>query len=117
MACDLLPKLGLRLVADDQQPGFDAIDRGGTHVQIKARRPKSGDQVGKKGTTSSFSETPFDYALLVLLDSKYAVKEIYRADYYPSLKSEIKKRDDPQVAVGKFIQLAGKPIYTGPPAN
>ena len=74
-------RLGLRLMLDTRSKGFDALDSDGKRVEIKSRRSESIGLPRDAGRTSKFSEHPFDYALLVLLDHKYQLCEIWRAEY------------------------------------
>jgi len=69
-------QLGLKLVLDARSEGFDAIDKRGLRVEIKSRRSESEGLPRDAGRTSSFSKHKFDYALLVLLDKKYRLREI-----------------------------------------
>ena len=69
-------KLGLNLLADDIATGFDAIDDKDKTHQIKTRRAKNG-----KGRLGSFSKHKYDYAILVELDYKYSIIEIWKVNY------------------------------------
>ena len=96
--------LGLRLVLDSRSEGFDAVDKAGLQVQIKTRRSESEGLPSNAGRTSKFSEHPFNYALLALLDHKYQLCEIWRADYN-KLKPiiEKQKRRDPSLSSFKNV--------------
>ena len=74
-------QLGLKLVLDSRSEGFDAVDKDGLQVQIKTRRSESEGLPKDTGRTGRFSKHEFDYALLALLDHKYQLYEIWRADY------------------------------------
>ena len=92
-------KLGLRLMLDTRSEGFDALDKVGKKIEIKTRRSESLDSPRDSGRTSRFSEYPFDYALLVLLDRKYRLHEVWRANYkdiWPIIQKE--KRRNPSLA-------------------
>ena len=74
-------QLGLRLILDSRSKGFDAIDKNSKRVQIKSRRSETEGLPRDVGRISRFSNHKFDYALLCLLDHKYQLCEIWRADY------------------------------------
>lgn len=97
-------QLGLKLVLSARSEGFDAIDEHGLHVEIKSRRSESEGLPREVGRTSSFSKHKFDYALLVLLDKSYRLREIWRADY-KKLRPIIDKqrRRNPNLACFKRV--------------
>lgn len=97
-------QLGIGLVLDSRSEGFDAIDKDGLRVQIKTRRSESEGLPRDAGRTSSFSKHEFDYALLALLDHKYQLCEIWRADY-SKLKPiiENQKRRNPNLSAFKSV--------------
>ena len=97
-------QLGLRLVLDSRSEGFDALDKDGLQVQIKTRRSESEGLPRDAGRTSSFSKHKFDYTLLALLDHKYQLREIWRADYN-KLKPiiEKQKRRNPNLSSFKSV--------------
>lgn len=97
-------QLGLRLVLDSRSKGFDAIDKDGLRVEIKSRRSESDELPRDAGRTSRFSQHPFDYALLGLLDPEYRLREIWRADY-DKLKPLIdkQKRRNPNLSLLKSV--------------
>lgn len=101
--------LGLRLILDSRSQGFDAIDKDGLKVQIKTRRSESKGLPKDAGRTGRFSKHRFDYALLGLLDHKYQLCEVWRAEYN-KLKPIIEKtkRRDPNLSAFKRI---GKKIF------
>ena len=113
MVChQLYQQLGLRLALDSRSEGFDAIDKNDLRVQIKTRRSESEGLPRGASRTSSFSKHQFDYALLALLDHKYQLCEIWRADY-SKLKPIIEKveRRNPNLSsfksVGELIFESG----------
>jgi len=59
------------------------------------------------GRTSSFSKHEFDYALLVLLDHKYQLCEIWRADYN-KLKPIIEKHKRRNPNLSSFKRVGEK---------
>jgi len=71
--------LGLSLCMDPRSEGYDAVDREGRHVQIKTRRSESGGLPRDVGRIGTFSDHPFDYALLVVLNEDYSLAEGWRA--------------------------------------
>lgn len=97
-------QLGLKLVLDSRSEGFDAVDEDDLRVQIKTRRSESEGLPRDAGRTSSFSKHEFDYTLLVLLDHKYQLCEIWRADYN-KLKPIIEKnkRRNPNLSSFKSV--------------
>lgn len=108
-------RLGLRLVLDSRSQGFDAVDKGGSQVQIKTRRSESEGLPSDAGRTSRFSEHPFNYALLALLDHKYELCEIWRVDYN-KLKPIIEKqnRRSPHLS---YFKREGQKIFENNPLN
>ena len=97
-------QLGLRLVLDSRSEGFDAVDKDGLQVQIKTRRGESEGLPSKAGRISRFSKHPFNYALLALLDHKYQLCEIWRADYKrlePIIEKQ--KRRSPSLSAFKHV--------------
>lgn len=67
--------------ADKGMRGYDARDADGKRVQIKARAPAPPAQVvPSTGRIGRFVSWEFDYAVLVIMDSEYAVREIWKAD-------------------------------------
>lgn len=102
-------QLGLRLVLDTRSEGFDALDKGGRRVQIKTRRSESEGLPKDRGRVSRFSEHPFDYALMGLLDHQYRLCEVWRADY-KRLKPIIKKQERRNPTLLHF-KNAGKRVF------
>lgn len=74
-------QLGLNLIADFQFAGIDAVDKSGLKVQIKTRREDQDKQKGNQFRIGRFSEHYFDYALVGILDKKYRLREVWRAEY------------------------------------
>jgi len=98
-------QLGLRIMADPRSEGYDAIDHYGQFVQIKTRRSEIGDIPKSSGRLSRFSEHRYDYALLGILDSKYRLSKIWRADYQiiePIISKN--KRRNPNIS--SFVRVA-----------
>lgn len=100
-------QLGLKLVLDARSEGFDAIDKRGLRVEIKSRRSESEGLPRDAGRTSSFSKHKFDYALLVLLDKKYRLREIWRADY-KKLRPIIEKQKHRNPNLASFKRVGEK---------
>lgn len=69
-------KLGLKLLEDPLSAGYDAVDRKNKKYQIKSKR--SNRFYGRIGR---FSEHKFDFCILVLLDEKYEIEEIYKLPF------------------------------------
>jgi Family of unknown function (DUF6998) len=102
-------QLGLELVIDPRSRGYDAIDKNRKRVEIKTRRSEQEGLPKDAGRTSRFSEHKFDYALLVLLDHKYQLSEIWKADFSklnPIIESQ--KRRNPNLS---SFKRAGKLIF------
>lgn len=100
----LCRQFGLRLMLDTRSEGFDALDGDGKRVEIKTRRSESADLPRDAGRVSKFSEHPFDYALLGLLDSKYRLCEVWRAEYNvlrPVIEKQ--KRKNPSLSSFKGV--------------
>ena len=103
------------MVLDSRSEGFDALDKEDLRVQIKTRRSESEGLPPNEGRTSRFSEHPFDYALLALLDHKYELYEIWRVDYN-KLKPiiEKQKRRSPNLS---YFKREGEKILENNPFN
>lgn len=102
-------QFGLRLISNPRSEGFDALDSDGKRVEIKSRRSESKGLPRDVGRISRFSEHPFDYALLVLLDQDYNLCEVWRAecdDLLPIIKKE--KKRNPKLSSFKH---KGRRIY------
>jgi len=102
-------RLGLELALDPRSEGFDAVDKEGLRVQIKTRRNESTGLPRDRGRTGRFSHHEFDYALLVILDHDYQLREVWRAAY-EVLKPliERQKRRNPSLL---SFKRAGTKIY------
>ena len=98
-------QLGLSMMLDPRSEGYDAIDKAGGRVQIKTRRSESGDMPKKSGRLSRFSEHKYDYALLGLLDSRYRLTKIWRADY-KTIEPIISKQKRRNPSLSSFIRVA-----------
>lgn len=71
--------LGLEL-ADARSPGYDAIDRKGRKIQIKARSILSTKKLGGQRLGSIRFNHDWDCVMLVLLDERIEPLVIYEAD-------------------------------------
>jgi hypothetical protein len=70
----------LKLVVNDINACFDAIDQDGLKVQIKTRRYKGKESARTGPLLDNNYQVQYDYALLVLLNEDYSLKTIYRID-------------------------------------
>ncbi|MBI2050763.1 MAG: hypothetical protein HYT31_03065 [Parcubacteria group bacterium] len=111
-ACRLL---NLRL-APARQDGYDAT-QGKKKIQIKTRRIISGRINGGRLGSIDLSKE-WDSTLLVLLDERYQVSDIYKASR-SKIEEELKKPGSKarnvrgQLGVSQFIRAAGgKPIWS-----
>lgn len=73
--------LSLCLATDFQSAGIDAWDADGKSVQIKTRREAADKPSGDHVRIGRFSEHPFDYAILAILNKNFQLKELWRAEY------------------------------------
>ncbi len=92
-------KLGLKLVKDDINAGYDAIDSENKRVQIKTRRYKNTANSNTAMTGNLLTkklDVPYDYVILILLEIDYTLKAIYKIE-----KNEIE---------GHFIRINGNRI-------
>src|SRR3990172_862078 len=105
-------RMGLKLVLDSRSRGYDAIDKDGLRVEIKSRRSESGALPRGAGRTSRFSPHPFDYALLALLDDRYRLREVWRAEY-DEIKPLIDKQKRRDPSLSTFKRLARKVFDSG----
>jgi len=89
---------------------YDAT-KAGKRYQIKTRAPARGVEVDPRGRIGKFRGLQFDYALLVLLDNEYKLKEIYQADVR-TIENLAKKEETERAGmhVSSFIKRA-KRIY------
>lgn len=97
----------MRLMLDSRSKGYDAIDSNGKKVQIKARRSELGKKLTNPTRLSSFSQHEFDYCLLLLLDKKYDIDEVWKAtsSSLDPILNRHKKRNPP---LGAFRRVAEK---------
>ena len=65
---------------NDINTGFDAVDINNLKVQIKARRYKGKPSSLTSPLLDKEFEVPYDYALLVIVDSEYRLLKILRVD-------------------------------------
>ncbi len=100
-------ELGLNMALDPRSVGFDAIDKDGMRVQIKTRRSESGDTPRESGRLGTFSKHEYDYALLGILDSRYRLAGIWRADY-EVLEPIISKQKRRNPTLSSFKRVAHK---------
>jgi len=89
------------------QQGYDAKDKAGRKVQIKARIYNK----GSRQRTGRFQNFDFDYAVLTLLDTDFEPKEIYKVEQ-DKVKATIKQQSYkyPSLTISKFKQI-GKRIW------
>lgn len=73
-------KLNLKLVVDDINEAFDALDKDNKKVQIKTRRYKGVDSAMTGPLLDKNFNVPFDYAILILLNQDYSFKELFRIE-------------------------------------
>ena len=99
----------LRMMADPRSEGYDAIDTAGQRVQIKTRRSETGDTPKNSGRLSRFSEHKYDYVLFGILDAKYRLTRVYRADY-EVIEPIIAKNKRRSPSLSAFIKAA-RQIY------
>ncbi len=70
--------LGLSLLADSINTGYDAEDEKGQTYQIKATRKIKNLHIGRIGTIANH---PFDVLVVALMDASYVIKELYSLSY------------------------------------
>ena len=107
-ACEVL---GLKLAENPNQKGYDAEDEDGKRYQIKTRCSMRGSGVNPRGRMGRFRRPDdFDYALLVLLDDKYDLKEIWKAELNEELRKAIQEDQTKYsgMHIYRFIKLARK---------
>jgi hypothetical protein len=99
VACE---KLGLFLLLDKQNSGFDALDLKLRKFQIKSRvLMRRATVLGK------FSDHEFDYAIMVLFDEFYNLIGIWKTTYKKIIPI-IKKRLRKNPTVNQFKSVAKK---------
>jgi hypothetical protein len=112
-------KFELKLVKDDINPDYDAIDRDGKLVQIKARRYKGNKTAMTGPLLNKEFKVAFDYALLVLLNLDYSLKEIFRIEkdwvetHFERINKDrtlIGKKPRKTMSISQFERL---PLYKG----
>ena len=102
-------KLGLKMVSDGYST-FDAVDRDGKRVQIKARHSDKDDiELPKEGSTISKISHSFDYLILVILDRNYKMHEILKVSY-SSLKKHLDSADRSTASIATIRKL-GANVY------
>jgi len=94
-------KLKLKLLADPQTAGFDAV-KNNMHYQIKSRRVEH-----NRGKIGKFSKHKFDYAILAVLDKNYKIKELYKRRY-KDLEPVLRKFKDRNPSFSAFKNIAEK---------
>ena len=73
-------KMGLQIVENTVQSGYDLIDpETGTTYQVKARRIFKSHQY--KIALAKYDKYPFDYLIVVLFDEDFSVREAYKYPY------------------------------------
>ncbi len=73
-------KLGLKIVENSVQSGYDLVDpKTGETYQVKARRIFKKHQY--KIAISKYDKYPFDYLIIVLFDENFSVRDAYQYDY------------------------------------
>ena len=93
------------MMADSRSEGYDAIDTAGQRVQIKTRRSETGDTPKNSGRLSRFSEHKYNYALLGILDAKYRLTRVWRADY-GVIEPAVSKQKRRNPSLSSFIKVA-----------
>lgn len=82
-------RLKLKVVVNDINESFDAIDRDNKTVQIKTRRYKGVGSAMTGPLLDKYFKVNYDYAILTLLNEDYSFKELFRIE-----ASSIKKHFD-----------------------
>lgn len=104
--------LGLDL-ADARTPGYDATDREGRRIQIKARAIPNGKRLTGQRLGSIRLEHDWDVVVLLLMDELFEAKAIYEADR-PAIEAALTKPGSKvrnvrgALAVTKFISIGRK---------
>ena len=107
----------LKLVIDDINEGFDALDKDGKRVQIKTRRFKGVNSAMTGPLLNKNFETPFDYAVLILLKENYELLGSYKLSS-DSINKHFERINENRITIGKqkrktmaisqFMKLAQK---------
>jgi hypothetical protein len=71
-------ELNLKLVNDNKNPGFDAVDCDNKRVQIKSTR--FGKSSGRISSIYKKDGLQFDYALLMIYDANFNLLEIWKSE-------------------------------------
>jgi len=106
--------LGLDL-ADARTAGYDAVDRAGRKVQIKARSIQADKKIIGQRLGSIRLEHPWDTVLLVLMDEYFEPRAMYEADR-PVVEEAIRRpgsksrNERGALAVAQFIRI-GKQVW------
>lgn len=100
-------------LAEARTAGFDATDKTGRLVQIKARATQQGKKRGQVGNINL--EQEFDVVVLVLMNERFEATAIYEADRgtieAALMKPGSKARNERgSLAVSKFISI-GKQVW------
>ncbi len=112
-------KCKLKLMRNDINAGYDALDGKNKKIQIKTRRIKDKRSIMTGKLLDKDYNVPFDYALLVLLDMQYEVLAIYKIpknkiqEYFHDInekriKNKKERRKDMPVST---LQRLGKVMY------
>jgi hypothetical protein len=104
-------RLGLEL-ADARTPGYDAKDRKGRRLQIKARRLLKGKKLGGQRLGSIDLKHKWEAVLLVLLDEYYSPTAMYlvnrRKIEHALSRTNSRARKRGALAISEFKQLGIK---------
>lgn len=87
--CEAARLLDLEL-AEARSPGYDAIDKSGKLIQIKARRVAKDRRNKSQRVGAIRLDHKWDSVMLVLMDEQYDVFAIYEADR-DAIKLELKR--------------------------
>jgi hypothetical protein len=92
-------KLGLSLIANRNNAGYDALDESGKiKYQIKTRRT-GGTRVGR------FSSHDFDYFIFAILDKNYNLNRLYKISF-DEIKLLIEENPKRNPSVTRVVSLA-----------
>lgn len=93
-------RLKLRVVVNDINESFDAIDKDNKKVQIKTRRYKGVDSAMTGPLLDKNFKVPYDYAILTLLNRDYSFKEFFRIEA-SAIKIHFDRINANRIAEGK----------------
>lgn len=93
-------RLKLKLVVNDINESFDAIDGDNNTVQIKTRRYKGADTAMTGPLLDMHFKANYDYAILTLLNEDYTFKEFFRIDA-GSIERHFARINAKRIAEGK----------------